>query len=157
MVRLNLGEHAGMEAEARQQCHEPERQTGDDDREHRRQLNTGDEPPVTLVEAAGAVALRDEGVERQQQPHRENHDANEDRTADAHRADGLWTERAYGMSVSPAPCRPTRSRRPRCAEGDQRPEFLFEIAHRRQHAESLRAARRHDFHWSASFEYSLPL
>ncbi len=90
-IRLRQAQNHRIQAPATQ----GRRQCEDDDRDRNRQQQAEGhpvrQPPMTLVKPAGAERVRDQRVKAEQKAHRKDADRHEQRTADADRADRLWT------------------------------------------------------------------
>ena len=90
------------------------------------------EPAMAILEVAGAERLRDQGVEPEQQPHREDRHADEQRAADADCADRFRAEPPHHQRVDHPHRHPAELRHhDRRGEPEHRAEFRSETAEHR--------------------------
>jgi hypothetical protein len=98
-VALEQRLHVGVEAGVRNGGHHAEADGHDRHRQARAHRQAVHEPAVAVAVVAGAVGLRHERVEAQQQAHAEDGDGHVNRGADAGRADGRRAERRHHDGV----------------------------------------------------------
>ena len=92
--RRGLGQNGRMHAELAQRGITGKEQEHDQRAEDQAEVQSLNQPAVALLAPAGSESLRHQGVQAQEQPHAEDRHGEEERIAQADRADGNRTEPA---------------------------------------------------------------
>jgi hypothetical protein len=135
-VRLRQAEHPGIESPPAKVPRESDHDRGRRHRHNQAHDDAVQQPAMAVLETTGAERLRHQRIEAEQQAHRKDDDAHEQRAADTDGADGFRAQPSDHERVHHAHGHPSELRHHDWhGQGEHRPEFLSEVAETRQHGE----------------------